>query len=299
LHGVTLFSWKIFLSQPGEDDILVRVHSASLNPVDLSIASGRYQHMLTTPLTLGRDFAGEVVSVGAHIEHVHPTDAVYGTIPFRGGSFAEYVLAKASEVAPKPAGLDFVQAAAVPLAALAAWQALFDVADVHVGERVLILGSAGGVGSFAAQFARKKGAVVIGTASPKDEAFLRQDLGIDQVIAQEEPQLEEVVSAVDVVLNLADPRLSAHAYRTLKPGGRFVSSVGEPPQEEARQLGIRFSTLYAHPRADLLREIAALIDTGDFVVRLDQVFPLHQAQDAFERKRQKKAHGKIVFQLKG
>jgi NADPH:quinone reductase-like Zn-dependent oxidoreductase len=171
------------IPQPGDDDILVRVHAASLNPVDLSVASGRYQHMLTTPVTLGRDFAGEVVSVGSHAQQVQATDAVYGMIPFPEGTFADYVLAKASEVASKPARLDFAHAAAVPLTALTAWQALFDVADVQPGERVLILGAAGGVGSFAAQFAKKKGAVVIGTASAKDEAFLRQDLGVDQVIA--------------------------------------------------------------------------------------------------------------------
>jgi NADPH:quinone reductase-like Zn-dependent oxidoreductase len=307
MKAVRLLAWghpvqleDLPLPQPGEDDILVRVHAASLNPVDSEIASGLLQGKLTVPMTLGTDFAGEVVRVGSHVQHVQEASAVYGMIPLLGGTFAEYVLAKASEVAPKPARLDFVQAAAVPLTALTAWQALFDVAHLQAGERVLVLGAAGGVGSFAVQFAKRKGAVVIGTASSqKDEAFLRQDQGLDQVILTQEAPFEEVVTDCDVVLNVADPALSPRAYRTLKPGGRLVSSVGEPPQEEARQLGIRASALYAHPSADLLREIAALIDAGDFVVRLDQVFPLHQAQDAFERKQQKKARGKIVFQLKG
>ncbi len=197
------------IPQSGDDDILVRVHAASLNPVDSTIASGRLQGMLTVPMTLGTDFAGEVVRVGSHVKHVQEASAVYGMIPFRGGTFAEYVLAKASEVAPKPARLDFVQAAAVPLTALTAWQALFDVAHLQAGERVLVLGAAGGVGSFAVQFAKRKGAVVIGTASSKkDEAFLRQDLGLDQVILPQEAPFDDVVTHCDVVLNLADPALS-------------------------------------------------------------------------------------------
>src|SRR5204862_2019302 len=124
----------------------------------------------------------------------------------------EYVLAKASEVAPQPVRLDFAQAAAVPLAALAAWQALFDVAHVQAGERVLVLGAAGGVGSFAVQFAKRTGAVVIGAvSSQQDEAFLRQDLGLDQVILSQEVPFEEVVTNCDVVLNVADPALSTRA----------------------------------------------------------------------------------------
>jgi NADPH:quinone reductase-like Zn-dependent oxidoreductase len=288
------------IPQPGDDEILVRVHAASLNPVDVTIASGLLQGMLTVPMTLGTDFAGEVVRVGSHVKHVHEASAVYGMIPMRGGTFAEYVLAKASEVAPKPARLDFVQAAAVPLTALTAWQALFDVAHLQAGERVLVLGAAGGVGSFAVQFARRKGAVVIGTASSqKDEAFLRQDVGLDQVILPQETPFEEVVTNCDVVLNLADQALSTRAYRTLKPGGRLVSSVGEPPQEEAERLGIQASFFYAQPRVDQLREIAAWIDAGDIVVRLDSTFPLHQAQVALERKQREKTQGKIVLRING
>ncbi len=286
------------IPQSGDDDILVRVHAASLNPVDSTIASGRLQGMLTVPMTLGTDFAGEVVRVGSHVKHVQEASAVYGMIPFRGGTFAEYVLAKASEVAPKPARLDFVQAAAVPLTALTAWQALFDVAHLQAGERVLVLGAAGGVGSFAVQFAKRKGAVVIGTASSKkDEAFLRQDLGLDQVILPQEAPFDDVVTHCDVVLNLADPALSTRAYRTLKPGGRLVSSVGEPPQEEAERLGIQASFFYTQPRVDQLREIAAWIDAGDIVIRLDSIFLLHQAQAALERKQREKTHGKIVLQV--
>jgi NADPH:quinone reductase-like Zn-dependent oxidoreductase len=285
------------IPQPGDDDILVRVHATSLNPVDGSIVSGRLQGMLTVPLTLGTDFAGEVVRVGSQVKHVQEASAVYGMIPFRGGTFAEYVLAKASEVAPKPARLDFVQAAAVPLTALTAWQALFDVAHLQAGERVLVLGAAGGVGSFAVQFAKRKGAVVIGMASAQDEAFVRQDLGLDQAILPQDGPFEDVVTDCDVVLNVADPALSPRAYRTLKPGGRLVSSVGEPPQEEAERLGIQASSFYAQPHVDQLREIAAWIDAGDIVVRLDSTFPLHQAQAALERKQREKTQGKIVLQV--
>lgn len=307
MKAVRLLEWghpvqleDLPLPEPGDDDILVRVHAASLNPVDLSVVSGRLQGMLAVPRTLGTDFAGEVVRVGSQIKHVQEASAVYGEIPLREGTFAEYVLAKASEVAPKPARLDFVHAAAVPLAALTAWQALFDVAHLQAGEHVLVLGAAGGVGSFAVQFAKRTGAVVIGAvSSQQDEAFLRQDLGLDQVILSQEVPFEEVVTNCDVVLNVADPALSTRAYRTLKPEGRFVSSVGEPPQEEAERLGIQASFLLAQPRVDQLTEIAAWIDTGDIVIRIDSLFPLHQAQAALERKQREKTHGKIVLQVNG
>jgi NADPH:quinone reductase-like Zn-dependent oxidoreductase len=166
---------------PGKDEVLVRVHAASLNPVDSFWIAGYLQAMQQLPLTPGTDFAGEVVSAGADVTHVKPGDAVYGMIPVRGGAFAEYAVPKGHEVALKPRSLNYEQAAAVPLTALAAWQTLINFAQVQSGERVLILGAGGSVGSFGVQLAKDKGATVIACDLPGKGAFL-QELGADEII---------------------------------------------------------------------------------------------------------------------
>jgi NADPH:quinone reductase-like Zn-dependent oxidoreductase len=151
--------------------VLVRVHAASLNPVDFSIAAGYLQSMLSGPMTLDTDFAGEVVSVGPDVTHVNPGAAVFGMIPIRSGSLAEYAVPKSNEVAAKPATLDSVQVATVPLAITAAWQAL-GLAQLQRGERVLIHGAGGGVGSFAVQLAKGRGAYVIASDLPEKIGLL-------------------------------------------------------------------------------------------------------------------------------
>ena len=138
---------------PSDDEVLVRIHAASINPFDAAVHAGYMQGMLSTPLILGTDFAGEAVKVGSNITHVKPGDAVYGLVPMRSGTFAEYVTATADEVSAKPRSLDYIQAAAVPLASLAAWQSLSDLAQLQQGERLLVLGAAGDAGSCAVQLA--------------------------------------------------------------------------------------------------------------------------------------------------
>ncbi len=279
---------------PSSDEVLVRVRAASINPVDSFIAAGYLQSMLAAPMTLGTDYAGEVVAVGADVKHVKPGDAVYGMIPMRGGAFAEYAAPKAHEVAHKPQSLDYVQAAAVPLSALAAWQTLFDLAQLQSGERVLIHGAGGGVGNYAVQLAKDKGAYVIGCDIPEKAAFLQQ-LGVDQIINAQTQRFEDVVSDVDVVLNYASPDLLERSYHVLKPGGRYATTFEQPPQEEAERRGIRAFGVFTQPTVDHLTSLAQVIDAGKLNVFVNRTFPVHEAQAAFEYRQTGTTPGKIVL----
>jgi NADPH:quinone reductase-like Zn-dependent oxidoreductase len=279
--------------QPASDEVLVRVRAASLNPVDRSVAAGYLQSMLSVPMTAGTDLAGEVVEVGAEVKHVRPGEAVYGMIPIRGGGFAEYAVTKANEVAPKPQSLDYVEAASVPLTALSAWQAL-DTAQLQRGERVLIQGAAGNVGRFAAQLAKEKGAFVIGTGSSENIAFL-QELGVDQVINYQEQRFEEVVDQVDVVLDTVGGEVLQRSYESLKPGGRLITLVGQPSEEEAGRRGIQAFGQFTQPTTDHLTKIAELIDAGRLKVFISRSFPLEEAQAALEFSQQRNLTGKTVL----
>lgn len=281
---------------PNHDEVLVRVHAASLNPVDTFVCAGYLGTMVNVPLTPGTDFAGEVVAVGPDVSHVKPGDAVYGMIPIRGGAFAEYVVPKANEVAVKPASLDYVNAAAVPLSGLAAWSSVVDVAQIQRGERVLIHGAGGSVGSFAVQLAKDKGAYVIGSDNPGNLAVL-QDLGVDQIIDAQAQRFEDVVGQVDVVLNFASADLVERSYSVLKRGGRYVTTLQQPPQEEAERLGIRCSSVFAQPTPDELTQIAQLIDAGKLKVLVQRTFPLDEAQAALDYRQTVTTPGKIVLTM--
>jgi len=204
---------------PNNDEVLVRIHAASINPFDTAVLAGYLSFMTTLPLTLGTDFSGEVVSVGADIKHVGPGDAVYGLVPARSGTFAEYTTAKANEVTHKPKSLDHVNAAALPLPSMAAWQSLFDIAQLQSGERVLIHGVGGNVGSLALQFAKSKGAYVYGTDIPEKAKFV-QSLGIDRFINVKEERFEDIVENVNIVLDYVGGEYLERSYNVLTPGGR-------------------------------------------------------------------------------
>ena len=284
---------------PGNDEVLVRDHAASLNPVDSAVVAGYLQGMASLPMTAGTDFAGEVVTVGADVTHVRPGDAVVGVIPIRGGAFAEYATAKANEVGLKPTSLDYQQAAAVPLVALTAWQSVFDVAQLQSGERVLIHGAGGSVGAFAVQLAKDKGAYVIANDMAAKKAFL-QELGVDQIVDAQAERFEDVIQPVDVVLNFATEELVQRSYAVLKSGGRYVTTLQQPPQEEAEKLGIRSQSVFAFLQTtpDHFVQIAAMIDAGKLKVRVSDVFPLDEAQAALERRQTSTAPGKIVLKVR-
>jgi len=284
---------------PGPTEVLVQVRAAAVNKVDWTIAAGYLQGMLSAPMTLGTDFAGDVVAVGAEVTHVQPGDAVYGFIPITSGSFAEYVVVQSTQVARKPQSLDYLHAAAAPLVATTAWQALFDIAQVQPGERVLIHGAGGGVGSFAVQFAKQAGATVIGTASA-DKAARLHELGIDQHVDAQAQPFEEVVKDVDVVFDTVGGDMPARSYGVLKPGGRLVTSAAQiTPEDTAAQAerGLRVSGMLAQPNPAQLAQIADLIDAGKVKVSVGQVLPLEQAQEALERVKAQHVLGKVVLNI--
>jgi len=223
---------------PGPNEVLIKVQAASVNPIDWKLRAGYAKEVfpLTFPAILGWDISGTVEAAGANVTRFKSGEEVYALI--KGGGYAEYAVAKETEVAPKPRTLDHVHAAAVPVAALTAWQALFEVAKLSAGQKVLIHAAAGGVGNFAVQLAKARGAYVIGTASSRNHAFLRE-LGVDKVVDYQNTRFEEVVHDVGVVLDTIGGETTERSFKVLKPGGILVSIVQPPAQESATKYGVR------------------------------------------------------------
>ena len=282
---------------PNNDEVLVRIHAASINPFDTAVLAGYMSSMITLPITLGTDFSGEVVAVGADIKHVKPGDAVYGLVPAHSGTFAEYTTAKANEVTHKPKSLDYINAAALPLPSMAAWQSLFDIAQLQSGERVLIHGVAGNVGSLALQFAKSQGAYVYGTDIPEKAEFI-QSLGIDRFINTKAERFEDIVENVDIVLDYVGGEYLERSYNVLKPGGRYVTALlMGTPQEEAQRLGILSFGLWSQPKAEHLEKVAGLFDAGKLKVTVNRTFPLEEADAAMDFRLKTTAPGKIVLTM--
>jgi len=279
--------------EPGEGQILVRVRASSVNPIDVKIAAGALKSMLSLPMTPGTDVAGEVVAVGAGIQHVRPGDEVYGMLMNRG-AFAEYAIAEQREVARKPRSLDFAQAAAVPVTALTAWQTLFDLARLQSGERLLIHGAAGGIGTYAVQLAKQTGAYVIGNDAADKEGYLRE-LGVDRVIDARTERLQDVVGTVDVVLDLVGGDMVQRSLDVLGRGGRYVTPAAQPPEEEAARRGIQVYSTFTQPTVRDLTSIAEQIDAGKLRVVVSRTFPLEQAQAALDYKEESETYGKVVI----
>src|SRR5215216_1681031 len=251
---------------PADDEVLVRVRAASINPFDTAVAAGYVAFMASAPLTLGTDFAGEVVEVGKNVTTLKPGDEVFGAVVLRSGTFAEYTTPKASEVALKPKSLDFVQAASIPLAATAAWQTLSDVAKLQSGERLLIQGVAGSVGTYALQFAKGEGAYVYGTDIP-ERANLVNSLGLDRYINHKQEKVTDIVKDANVVLDLVGGEHVQESYNVLTRGGRYVSTVAtQMPQEEPERLGITSQGFGAQPNGPLLEKFAEMVDSGKLKV---------------------------------
>ena len=282
---------------PASDEVLVKVHAASINPFDSFISMGYLQGFVGAPLTLGTDFAGEVVEVGSEITHVKPGDAVYGLVPMHSGSFAEYVLAKANEVAHKPQTLSYVEAAGVPLAALAAYQSLFDLGQAQKGEWVLIIGAGGTAGSCAVQMAKELGMFVIAASSPEKTDFV-QSLGPDQFVDRTTANYEEAVGMVDLVLDFVGGDNLQRSFVVLPAGGRYVTSlVLQTPQEEAERRGIQTMGLATQSNVDQLDDIVRRIDSGCLKVFINCTYSMKEAQAALEYRQQKDTPGKVVLTI--
>jgi NADPH:quinone reductase-like Zn-dependent oxidoreductase len=284
---------------PGAGEVLVRVHAAAINPVDWKVRAGHVKGWLqyTLPMIPGWDFSGVIESAGPGTDPWKPGDEVYGRPDIaRDGAYAEYIAVRASEIAFKPKSIDHVHAAAIPLTALTAWQALFDTAGLRAGQRVLIHAAAGGVGIFAVQLAKWKGAWVAGTASGRNQEFLRE-LGVDQPVNYETTRFEDVAHDVDVVLDTMAGETRERSWQTLKPGGILVTLLGQAPVEEAAAHSVRGAGLLVKPNMAQLTEIAGLVDSGKLKVFVDAVFPLVEAKKAHELSETGHLRGKIVLRV--
>lgn len=287
------------LPEPGPEDVRIRVHAAAVNPVDWKIRQGHLASMLphAMPLTLGWDVSGVVEQLGPEVSDLVVGDAVYSRPDImRNGGYAEYVVVRADEVAAKPRSLSHNEAAAVPLAALTAWQGLFDHAQLAKGERVLIHAGAGGVGSFAIQLAKWAGAHVIATASAANESLVR-DLGADDFVDYRSQRFEEVLSPVDVVLDTIGGETQERSLSLLTTGGRLFSVVGTPDPERLAAAGVRGGMYMVQPSRDGLRQIGGLIDAGNVRVLIDSVFPLSEVRAAHTKSETGRAKGKIVLEV--
>lgn len=279
--------------EPGE--VLIRVEAAGVNPIDYKIRSGEFKRPdLKPPLALGRDLAGVVEQTGRDVPHLKSGDPVYALLDGDHGSYAEYVIAKAKDVVRKPAKLDYLHAAAVPLAAMTAWQGLFDHGQLQAGERVLIHGAAGGVGHFAVQFAKDRGAYVIATARAEDRDLL-QKWGADEVIDYKSERFDERIRDIDLVLDLVAGETQERSWRCLRPGGRMISTLHPPSPLEASRHHAKGDWFMAEANGNELAQIGRLIDDGKVTVFVQRAFPMADVGRAHDHLEHEHVRGKVVL----
>jgi NADPH:quinone reductase-like Zn-dependent oxidoreductase len=268
--------------QPGPGEALVRVHAAAITRGELEWPSDRL------PAIPSYELSGVVAAVGADVDDAVLGESVYALSGFdRDGAAAEYAIVRSEFLAPKPRTLGHVESAAIPLAALSAWQGLLSHGRLTEGERVLVHGAAGGVGSFAVQLARARGAHVIGTASTRNVGTVRA-LGADQVVDHTRTRFEDVIDPVDLVFDTAGGERLERSHAVLRPGGRLVSVAEEAP-------GAVYFVV--EPNREQLVELAKLADDGKLRPTVDEVFPLADARTAFERSLGEHGAGKIVLRV--
>jgi len=281
--------------QPGQNELLVKVKVAAVNPVDWKIRDGLGEMFgLKPPLILGCEVAGAVEAVGDHTKDFVVGDEVYGYLGAHSGGYAEYAAAPASEFVRKPKQIDFDTAASVPVAALTAWQGIFDHGKLASGQRILITGASGAVGSMAVQLAKNKGAHVIGIGSGRNEEFVR-GLGADEFMDYKKAKFEEEVSGADVVFDTVGVDMQQRAFQTLKRGGFLVSTVDPPSAEKAKEFGVTVAMVVMTPKPDQLAAINQLLESGKLKVRIATVLPLAEVKKAHQLSASGHADGKIIL----
>lgn len=307
----------------GEDDVLVEVRAASLNPLDAKIRNGEFKLILPyrTPLVLGHDLAGTVIAVGAGVTRLRPGDAVFGRVrDGRIGTFAERIAVHQADLARKPENLTMAEAASIPLVALTAWQALVGHAGLKAGQKVLIHAGSGGVGTIAIQLAKHLGATVATTASAASAEQLRA-LGADMVVDYRTQDFSEVLSGYDVVLNSLDGDTLVKSLKVLKPGGKLISISGPPDpafaraqglnwalrqilrlmsasiRRKAARQGIDYAFLFMRASGEELEQIGALIEQGKIRPVVDRVMPFAELGAALSYVESGRAKGKVVVTL--
>ena len=310
---------------PGPDEILVQVHAAGLNPIDTMIPKGTFKPILRfqLPATLGSDLAGVVMEVGSGVTRFKPGDAVFASIfdLGTGGALAEFARVPENAAALKPANLDFVQAASIPMVGLTSWQALKERARLKPGQKVFIPAGAGGIGTVAIQLAKYLGAMVATTTSTGNMDLVRS-LGADEVIDYKKQEFEDVLRDYDAVLGTVRGDAIEKSLRILKPKATVVSLVGPPDAafarargmgflmvflfgllsrkiiRRARKRGVTYSFLFVHPDGSQLAEIGELLKAGRIRPAIDKVFPFDQAKEALAYLENGRAKGKVVVQMR-
>jgi NADPH:quinone reductase-like Zn-dependent oxidoreductase len=285
--------------EPQAGEVLVRVHAAGVNPIDWKVREGEMKDFWPHkfPLILGWDLSGVVEELGSGASRFKIGDEVYSLPdPTRNGAYADYIVVREPELALKPNSLHHIRAAAVPLAALTAWQSLFDTAQLQPGQRVLIHAGSGGVGHFAVQLAKWKGAYVFATASTKNQDLLRK-LGVDEPIDYTQQRFEDIARKIDIVLDTLGDETQERSWSVLKKGGVLVSLVQPPSEEKAKQLGVRAAIIGAQTNGAQLAKIAKIIDSGKLAPIINRILPLSEARRAHELSQSGHTHGKIALRL--
>jgi len=281
--------------RPGENQLLVKVQAAAVNPVDWKIRDGLGEMFgMKLPLILGCEVAGTVEAAGSEVNDFAAGNEVYGYLGAHGGGYAEYVAAPASEFVRKPKQFDFDTVASVPVGALTAWQGIFDQGKLVSGQRILITGASGAVGSMAVQLAKNKTAHVIGIGSGRNEEFVRE-LGADEFIDYRKARFEDRVNGVDVVFDTVGGETQERAFQTVKRGGFLVSTVNPPSAEKAKEFGVTVAMVQMMPKADQLAEINRLVESGKLKVRVATVLPLAEVKKAHQLSANGHADGKIIL----
>ena len=306
-----------------EDEVLVEIHSASVNQLDNKLKSGEFKMMLPYkfPLILGHDVAGIVIKVGSKVTKFKVGDEIFSRLPdFQIGAFAEYVAINENFVAPKPKNISMEEAASIPLVGLTVWQA-FEKANLKKGQKVFIQAGSGGVGTFAIQLAKHLGAFVATTTSEKNFELVK-DLGAGLVIDYKTQDFENMLTDYDLVLNSQDQKTLEKSIRILKPGGKVISISGPPDVDFAKKLGLNFflkavmfllsfqtkklakkqnvdySFLFMEANGNQLNEISKLIESGIIKPTIDKIFPFEQTNDALNYVDSGRAKGKVTIKIK-
>jgi NADPH:quinone reductase-like Zn-dependent oxidoreductase len=285
------------IPEPAADEVLVKVGAASVNPIDYKIRSGKSPRVQSSqlPMVLGRDICGTVERCGTGVKQFRRGDVVYALLESGHGGYAEFALVKDSDLVAKPTQISATEGAALPLAAITAWQGLFDHGSLQSGQHVLIHGGAGGVGHLAIQCAKAQGARVSTTVKREDMEFVRE-LGADQVVDSAEP-FENILNEVDLVLDLIGGEVQERSWAVLNPGGTLVSTVSQPSVSQARAYLVRAAHYTAHPDGHELEEIGKLVDAGKVRAHIAAVFRLEDVALAQRQLETQHNRGKIVLHV--
>ena len=281
-------------------EVLIRVHAAGVNLLDCKVRAGEVRQIIQhkLPLIPGWDVSGVVEGVGQGVSQFKRGDEVFAMAdPTRDGAYADYIAVREATVAMKPKSLHHVRAAATPVSALAAWQSLFELGPLQSGQRILIHGGSGGVGHFAVQLAKWKGAYVIATASTKNQERLRK-LGADETIDYTAQKFEAIAHKIDIVLDTIGGETQERSWCVLNKGGALISLAQPPSEQKARRFGVRGIMCRVQPDGPQLSKITKLIDSAKLKPIIDRILPLSEARRAHELAQNGNTRGKIVLRVK-